>query len=133
MEELRLKRVAHPPFRPDIAPSDFFLFGWLKGELFSRPVSEINGLFEIVGNDWDKGLIDWLAGTFQKANEIDLRRDPMTAQRRKEEAEKAKIALSSAQQVDINLPFIPADANGPKHLNNSLTRSQSETICGDFY
>jgi hypothetical protein len=48
MEELRLKRVAHPPFSPDIAPSDFFLFGWLKGELSSRSVSEINGLFEIV-------------------------------------------------------------------------------------
>jgi hypothetical protein len=48
MEELRIKRVAHPPFSPDIAPSDFFLFGWLKGELFSQPVSEINGLFEIV-------------------------------------------------------------------------------------
>jgi hypothetical protein len=48
MEELSVKRIAHPPFTRDIGPSDFFLFGWLKGELFSRPVSEINGLFEIV-------------------------------------------------------------------------------------
>ena len=81
----------------------------------------------------EKKLINWLADEFQKENGIDLRKDPMAAQRLKEEAEKAKIALSSAQQVDINLPFITADASGPKHLNVSLTRSQLEKICDDLY
>jgi molecular chaperone DnaK len=115
----------------------------LGGGTFDISILEIgDGVFEVKatngdtllgGDDWDKRLIDWLADTFQKENGIDLRRDPMAAQRLKEEAEKAKIALSSAQQVDINLPFITADASGPKHLNISLTRSQLEKICDDLY
>jgi molecular chaperone DnaK len=115
----------------------------LGGGTFDISVLEIgDGVFEVKatngdtllgGDDWDKKLIDWLADTFQKENGIDLRRDPMAAQRLKEEAEKAKIALSSAQQVDINLPFITADASGPKHLNISLSRSQLEKICDDLY
>lgn len=115
----------------------------LGGGTFDISILEIgDGVFEVKatngdtllgGDDWDKRLIDWLADGFQKENGIDLRNDPMAAQRLKEEAEKAKIALSSAQQVDINLPFITADANGPKHLNVSLTRSQLEKICDDLY
>ncbi|MDR2779458.1 MAG: molecular chaperone DnaK [Puniceicoccales bacterium] len=115
----------------------------LGGGTFDISILEIgDGVFEVKatngdtllgGDDWDKRLIDWLADTFQKENGIDLRQDPMAAQRLKEEAEKAKIALSSTLQVDINLPFITADANGPKHLNISLTRSQLEKICDDLY
>ncbi|MDR1433111.1 MAG: molecular chaperone DnaK [Puniceicoccales bacterium] len=115
----------------------------LGGGTFDISILEIgDGVFEVKatngdtllgGDDWDKKLIDWLADTFQRENGIDLRQDPMAAQRLKEEAEKAKIALSSAQQVDINLPFITADASGPKHLNISLTRSQLEKICDDLY
>ncbi len=115
----------------------------LGGGTFDISILEIgDGVFEVKatngdtmlgGDDWDKRLIDWLADGFQKENGIDLRNDPMAAQRLKEEAEKAKIALSSAQQVDINLPFITADANGPKHLNVALTRSQLEKICDDLY
>ncbi|MDR1401556.1 MAG: molecular chaperone DnaK [Puniceicoccales bacterium] len=115
----------------------------LGGGTFDISILEIgDGVFEVKatngdtllgGDDWDKKLIDWLADTFQRENGIDLRQDPMAAQRLKEEAEKAKIALSSAQQVDINLPFITADASGPKHLNISLSRSQLEKICDDLY
>ncbi|MDR1457829.1 MAG: molecular chaperone DnaK [Puniceicoccales bacterium] len=115
----------------------------LGGGTFDISILEIgDGVFEVKatngdtllgGDDWDKRLIDWLADTFQKENGIDLRKDPMATQRLKEEAEKAKIALSSALQVDINLPFITADATGPKHLNISLTRSQLEKICDDLY
>ena len=115
----------------------------LGGGTFDISVLEIgDGVFEVKatngdtmlgGDDWDAKLINWLADEFQKENGIDLRKDPMAAQRLKEEAEKAKIALSSAQQVDINLPFITADASGPKHLNVSLTRSQLEKICDDLY
>ncbi|MDR3143881.1 MAG: molecular chaperone DnaK [Puniceicoccales bacterium] len=115
----------------------------LGGGTFDISILEIgDGVFEVKatngdtllgGDDWDKKLIDWLAETFQKENGIDLRKDPMAAQRLKEEAEKAKIALSSSQQVDINLPFITADASGPKHLNITLTRSQLEKICDDLY
>ena len=115
----------------------------LGGGTFDISILEIgDGVFEVKatngdtmlgGDDWDNRLIDWLADEFQKENGIDLRNDPMAAQRLKEEAEKAKIALSSAQQVDINLPFITADASGPKHLNVSLTRSQLEKICDDLY
>ena len=72
--------------------------------------------------------MDWLIDNFKKENGIDLRNDPMALQRLKEESEKAKIALSSAQETDINLPFITADATGPKHLNVRLTRSKLEQL-----
>jgi molecular chaperone DnaK len=85
------------------------------------------------GDDWDKRLIDWLAAIFQKKNGINLRKNSMAVQWLKEEAEKAKIALSSAQQVNINLSFITADASCPKYLNISLIRSQLEQICDDLY
>ncbi len=96
-------------------------------------VKATNGDTELGGDDWDARVINWLADDFQKINGIDLRKDPMAAQRLKEEAEKAKIALSSSQQVDINLPFITADASGPKHLNVTLTRSKLEQLCDDLY
>lgn len=91
-------------------------------------VKATNGDTHLGGDNWDDLLIRWLAEEFKKDNGIDLLVDPMAKQRLKEEAEKAKIALSSAQSTDINLPFITADASGPKHLNVSLSRSKLEQI-----
>ncbi len=85
------------------------------------------------GDNWDTAIIDWLVEDFKKENGIDLKQDPMALQRLKEEAEKAKIALSSAQQTEINLPFITADATGPKHLNVTFTRAKLEQLCDDLY
>ncbi len=84
------------------------------------------------GDDWDQKVIDWMADKFQQENNIDLRKDPMALQRLKEAAENAKKELSSAQQADINLPFITADATGPKHLNYTLTRAEFERITRDL-
>jgi len=92
-------------------------------------VKATNGDTHLGGDNWDEALINWLVDSFKAENQIDLRKDPMALQRLKEEAEKAKIALSSAQSYDINLPFITADASGPKHLNISLTRAKMEQIC----
>jgi molecular chaperone DnaK len=99
----------------------------LGGGTFDISILEIgDGVFEVkatngdthLGGDvWDEALIAWLIDDFKKENGIDLRQDKMALQRLKEEAEKAKIALSSSQSTDINLPFITADATGPKHLN----------------
>ena len=115
----------------------------LGGGTFDVSVLEIgDGVFEVKatngdthlgGDNWDEALIGWLVDTFRKENGIDLRTDPMALQRLKEEAEKAKIALSSAQSVDINLPFITADASGPKHLNLQLTRARMEQICDALF
>jgi molecular chaperone DnaK len=111
----------------------------LGGGTFDVSILEIgDGVFEVKatngdthlgGDNWDDAIIMWLVDDFKRDNGIDLRKDPMALQRLKEEAEKAKIALSSAQSVDINLPFITADASGPKHLNVSLTRAKMEQIC----
>jgi len=92
-------------------------------------VKATNGDTHLGGDNWDETIIDWLVAEFRKSNGIDLRADPMALQRLKEEAEKAKIALSSAQSTDINLPFITADATGPKHLNMQLTRAKLEQLC----
>jgi molecular chaperone DnaK len=92
-------------------------------------VKATNGDTHLGGDNWDSHLIDWLIDTFKKEQGIDLRNDPMALQRLKEESEKAKIALSSSQSTDINLPFITADASGPKHLNITLSRSKLEQIC----
>ncbi|MBI5766149.1 MAG: molecular chaperone DnaK [Verrucomicrobia bacterium] len=115
----------------------------LGGGTFDVSVLEIgDGVFEVKatngdthlgGDNWDEALITWLVDTFKKENGIDLRKDPMALQRLKEEAEKAKIALSSAQSVDINLPFITADASGPKHLNVQLSRAKMEQICDSLF
>ena len=91
-----------------------------------------NGDNHLGGDDWDQRVIDWLAEKFQKDNGIDLRKDPMALQRLKEAAENAKKELSSAQQAQINLPFITADATGPKHLDYTLTRAEFERITRDL-
>ena len=95
-------------------------------------VLSTNGDNHLGGDDWDQRVIDWLADKFQSDNNIDLRKDPMALQRLKEAAENAKKELSSAQQADINLPFITADATGPKHLNYTLTRAEFERITRDL-
>src|SRR5690625_4274818 len=115
----------------------------LGGGTFDVSILEIgDGVFEVKatngdthlgGDNWDDAIIDWLVADFQKEQGIDLRKDPMALQRLKEEAEKAKIALSSTQAVDINLPFITADSSGPKHLNVQLTRSKFEQISEDLF
>ena len=115
----------------------------LGGGTFDVSVLEIgDGVFEVKatngdthlgGDNWDDALIQWLVDNFKKDNGVDLKKDPMALQRLKEEAEKAKIALSSTQSVDINLPFITADASGPKHLNVQLTRAKMEQICESLF
>jgi molecular chaperone DnaK len=114
----------------------------LGGGTFDISILEIgDGVFEVKatngdthlgGDNWDSTLIDWLVAEFKKDNGIDLSKDRTAIQRLKEEAEKAKIALSSAQQTEINLPFITADATGPKHLMVTLTRSKLEQVCEDL-
>ena len=91
-----------------------------------------NGDNHLGGDDWDQRVIDWLADKFNSDNSIDLRKDPMALQRLKEAAENAKKELSSAQQAQINLPFITADASGPKHLDYTLTRAEFERITRDL-
>ncbi len=115
----------------------------LGGGTFDVSVLEIgDGVFEVKatngdthlgGDNWDEFLINWLVDTFKSEQGIDLRKDPMALQRLKEEAEKAKIALSSTQSVDINLPFITADASGPKHLNVTLSRAKMEQVCDKLF
>ena len=95
-------------------------------------VKATNGDTMLGGDNWDTAIMNWLIDNFKKDNGIDLRNDPMALQRLKEESEKAKIALSSAQKTDINLPFITADATGPKHLNVELTRAKLEQLTDDL-
>jgi len=87
-----------------------------------------NGDTFLGGEDFDKRIIDYLAAEFEKESGVDIRRDPLAMQRLKEAAEKAKIELSSSQQSDVNLPYITADASGPKHLNIKLTRAKVESL-----
>jgi len=96
-------------------------------------VRATNGDTHLGGDDFDKRVIDWLADEFKKQEGIDLRKDPMALQRLKEAGEKAKIELSTVLQTDVNLPFITADANGPKHLNMTLTRSKYEQLVDDLF
>ena len=96
-------------------------------------VKSTNGDTKLGGDDWDQTILKWLADGFKAEHGIDLLNDAMAMQRLKEEAEKAKIALSSAQSYDINLPFITADASGPKHLNVTLTRAKLEQICENLF
>jgi molecular chaperone DnaK len=93
-------------------------------------VKSTNGDTHLGGDDFDQVVIDWLAAEFKKDQAIDLTKDPMALQRLKEAAEKAKMELSSTQSTDINLPFITADASGPKHLNYQLTRAKFEQLAG---
>ena len=114
----------------------------LGGGTFDVSVLELgDGVFEVAstagdnhlgGDDWDQRVIDWLADKFKADNGIDLRQDKMALQRLKEAAEKAKMELSSTTQTNINLPFITADASGPKHLDLTLTRAEFERITKDL-
>ena len=114
----------------------------LGGGTFDVSILELgDGVFEVAatagdnhlgGDDWDQRVIDWLADKFKADNGIDLRQDKMALQRLKEAAEKAKMELSSTTQANINLPFITADASGPKHLDYTLTRAEFERITKDL-
>jgi molecular chaperone DnaK len=115
----------------------------LGGGTFDISVLEIgDGVFEVKatngdthlgGDDWDNRIMDWILDEFKKDQGMDLRKQPDALQRIKEEAEKAKIALSSAQQYEINLPFITADASGPKHIQKALSRAKMEQLCDDLF
>jgi molecular chaperone DnaK len=94
-------------------------------------VKSTNGDTHLGGDNFDQRVVDWIATEFKKENTIDLRKDPMALQRLREAAEKAKIELSSTQQTEINLPFITADANGPKHLTMTLSRAKFESLIED--
>ncbi|MDQ7815702.1 MAG: molecular chaperone DnaK [Melioribacteraceae bacterium] len=96
-------------------------------------VKSTNGDTHLGGDDFDQRLIDYLADEFKKQEGIDLRKDPMALQRLKEAAEKAKVELSSSVQTDVNLPFITATQDGPKHLNIMLTRSKFEQLVDDLF
>jgi molecular chaperone DnaK len=114
----------------------------LGGGTFDISVLEIgDGVFEVKatngdthlgGDDWDAKIMDWIVSEFKKDTGIDLTKQPDAIQRIKEEAEKAKIALSSAQEYEINLPFITADASGPKHIQKKLTRAKLEQLTDDL-
>ena len=114
----------------------------LGGGTFDISILEIgDGVFEVKstngdtflgGEDFDMRLVDYLASEFKRENGIDLRKDKLALQRLKEASEKAKIELSSAQQTEINLPFITADQSGPKHLTMKLTRSKLESLVDDL-
>ncbi|MBC6431471.1 molecular chaperone DnaK [Nostoc sp. HG1] len=114
----------------------------LGGGTFDVSVLEVgDGVFEVLatsgdthlgGDDFDKKIVDFLAEKFRKAEGIDLRKDKQALQRLTEAAEKAKIELSSVTQAEINLPFITATQDGPKHLDTTLTRAQFEELCSDL-
>ena len=115
----------------------------LGGGTFDISVLEIgDGVFEVKatngdthlgGDDWDNRIMDWILDEFKKEHGMDLRKQPDALQRIKEEVEKAKIALSSSQQYEINLPFITADSSGPKHISTKLTRAKMEQLCDDLF
>jgi molecular chaperone DnaK len=114
----------------------------LGGGTFDISILDVgDGVFQVLstngdtflgGDDFDQRIINWVADEFRKDQGIDLRNDRMALQRLKEAAEKAKIELSTVQQTEINLPFITADANGPKHLQMTLSRSKLEQLTGDL-
>ncbi len=137
---LEVKRIINEPTAASLAygldkdTDQTILVFDLGGGTFDVSVLEIgDGVFEVKstagdnhlgGDNFDKAVVDWLAGEFKKTQAIDLTADPMALQRLYEAAEKAKIELSTAQETQINLPFITADASGPKHLDMRLTRSK---------
>ncbi|MGD8997105.1 MAG: molecular chaperone DnaK, partial [Anaerolineae bacterium] len=114
----------------------------LGGGTFDISILDVgDGVFEVRstsgdtflgGDDWDRRVIDWVADEFQRGEGIDLRQDRQALQRLKESAEKAKVELSSTMEATINLPFITADASGPKHLQMRLTRAKLEQLTGDL-
>ena len=115
----------------------------LGGGTFDISILDVgDGVFEVLasngdghlgGDDFDQRIIEFVAEEFRKSQGIDLRTDPMAHQRLKEAAEKAKMELSQQLETTINLPFITADQNGPKHLQQTITRTRFETICEDLF
>lgn len=115
----------------------------LGGGTFDISILEIgDGVFEVLatngdtqlgGDDFDQALINWVAEQFKQEQGVDLRTDPMALQRLKEACEKAKCELSSSSETQINLPFITADQNGPKHLMTTLSRAKFESLCSDLF
>ena len=146
---LEVKRIINEPtaaalaYGLDKGQNEVIAVYDLGGGTFDVSILEIgDGVFEVKathgdthlgGDNWDSAIIDYLIKEFKKEQGIDLRSDNMALQRLKEEVEKAKIALSSAQSTDVNLPFITADSSGPKHLNIQITRSKLEQICDSLY
>ena len=148
---LEVKRIINEPtaaalaygFNPESDDKDEKILVFdLGGGTFDVSVLELgDNVFEVAstagdnhlgGDDWDQRIINWMADKFKADNNIDLRDDKMALQRLKEAAEKAKIELSSTTQTNINLPFITAGADGPKHLDLTLTRTEFETITKDL-
>ena len=145
---LEVKRIINEPTAASLAygldkeHDQTILVYDLGGGTFDVSVLELGeGVFEVKatsgnnhlgGDDFDKRVVDWMADEFKKEQGIDLREDKMAVQRLVEAAEKAKIELSSAMTTDINLPFITADASGPKHLTTTLTRAKLGELTGDL-
>jgi len=145
---LEVERILNEPTAASLAYSldrsdnQTILVFDLGGGTFDVSILEVgDGVFEVLstsgdtqlgGNDFDKRIVDWLAEAFLEAEEVDLRRDRQALQRLTEAAEKAKIELSGVSVTDINLPFITATDDGPKHIETRLTRSEFESICGDL-
>ncbi|MBE3578163.1 MAG: molecular chaperone DnaK [Limnochordales bacterium] len=145
---LEVKRIINEPTAASLAygldkeESQTILVYDLGGGTFDVSILELgDGVFEVKatsgnnrlgGDDWDQRIIDWLADQFQREHGIDLRKDRNALQRLKEAAEKAKIELSSALSAQINLPYIAADASGPKHLTATLTRAKFEELTADL-
>lgn len=145
---LEVKRILNEPtaaslaYGLDRAQNETILVFDLGGGTFDVSILEVgDGVFEVKatsgdtqlgGNDFDRKIVDWLAEQFLEAEGIDLRRDRQSLQRLMEAAEKAKIELSGVAVTDINLPFITATEDGPKHLETRLTRAQFEGLCDDL-
>src|SRR5213595_3693479 len=145
---LEVKRIINEPTAASLAygldkeADQTILVFDLGGGTFDVSVLEIgDGVFEVKatsgdnhlgGDNFDKALVDWLASEFKRDQGIDLKNDPMALQRLYEAAEKAKIELSTAQESQINLPFITADQSGPKHLDTRLSRSKLNELTADL-
>src|SRR5256886_1754091 len=145
---LEVKRIINEPTAASLAygldkeTDQTILVFDLGGGTFDVSVLEIgDGVFEVKatagdnhlgGDNFDKALVDWLVAEFKKSQGIDLSQDPMALQRLYEAAEKAKIELSTTQETQINLPFITADASGPKHLDTRLTRAKLNELTSDL-
>ena len=148
---LDVKRIINEPtaaslafgYKEDQAKEKTIAFYDLGGGTFDISILELgDGVFEVKstngntqlgGDDWDRVVINWLISEFKKDTGIDLGNDPMAMQRLREAAENAKVSLSSQTSVDINLPFITADASGPKHLQKNLTRAQFEQMTDSLF